>query len=112
MRLWRLRRAHRLARGYLHRDDQVHGGACARRGRPHPRNIPRVALAHAGSFYLSQPERITGTEYTICADVWSTGLTILELVQNRFPFPGDLGPLELIMHITASEVGDFVFGTT
>lgn len=59
------------------------------------------------SYYLSQPERITGTEYTICADVWSTGLTILELVQNRFPFPGDLGPVDLIMHITASEVGNF-----
>lgn len=52
-----------------------------------------------------QPERITGSEYTICADVWSTGLSILELVQNRFPFPSDLAPVDLIMHITTSEVG-------
>jgi len=51
-----------------------------------------------------QPERITGREYTICADVWSMGLSILELVQNRFPFPSDLAPVDLIMHITASEV--------
>jgi len=53
---------------------------------------------------LLQPERITGKEYTICADVWSMGLSILELVQNRFPFPSDLAPVDLIMHITASEV--------
>jgi mitogen-activated protein kinase kinase len=33
------------------------------------------------------------------------GLSILELVQNRFPFPSDLAPVDLIMHITASEVG-------
>lgn len=37
--------------------------------------------------------------------MWSTGLSILELVQNRFPFPNDLAPVDLIMHITASEVG-------
>ncbi|KAI0250176.1 kinase-like domain-containing protein [Lactifluus subvellereus] len=63
--------------------------------------------SRAGTFtgttkYMA-PERITGTEYTICADVWSTGLSILELVQNRFPFPGDLAPVDLIMHITSSE---------
>jgi mitogen-activated protein kinase kinase len=55
---------------------------------------------------LKQPERITGEEYTITADVWSMGLSILELVQNRFPFPSDLAPVDLIMHITASEVRD------
>jgi serine/threonine protein kinase len=59
----------------------------------------------------SQPERITGNEYTIGADVWSMGLSILELVQNRFPFPSDLAPVDLIMHITASEVLSFFFGT-
>jgi mitogen-activated protein kinase kinase len=63
--------------------------------------------SRAGTFtgttkYMA-PERITGAEYTICADVWSTGLSMLELVQNRFPFPGDLAPVDLIMHITTSE---------
>lgn len=63
--------------------------------------------SRAGTFtgttkYMA-PERITGTEYTISADVWSTGLSMLELVQNRFPFPGDLAPVDLIMHITTSE---------
>ncbi|KAJ3829960.1 kinase-like domain-containing protein [Lentinula raphanica] len=54
------------------------------------------------SFYMA-PERICGHEYTIRSDVWSTGISLLELVQNRFPFPNDLSPIELMMYITAGE---------
>jgi len=57
------------------------------------------------SFYMA-PERITGeTMYTIRSDVWSTGISLLELVQNRFPYPTDAGPIELMMCITTSDVG-------
>ena len=35
------------------------------------------------------------------------GLSILVLVQNRFPFPRDLAPVNLIMHITARKVRPF-----
>ncbi len=35
------------------------------------------------------PERITGQSYTITSDVWSTGVTLLEVAQHRFPFPAD-----------------------
>jgi mitogen-activated protein kinase kinase len=51
-----------------------------------------------------QPERIQGKDYSIRSDVWSTGITLLELVQNRFPFPPDLPPIELMMYITNQEV--------
>ncbi|KAI4521040.1 kinase-like protein [Schizophyllum commune Loenen D] len=54
------------------------------------------------SFYMA-PERISGHEYTIRSDVWSMGITLLELVMNRFPFPADLPAIELMMYITASE---------
>ncbi|RDB24769.1 MAP kinase kinase MKK2/SSP33 [Hypsizygus marmoreus] len=54
------------------------------------------------SFYMA-PERICGHEYTIRSDVWSTGISLLELVQNRFPFPNDLPPIELMMYITTGE---------
>ncbi|KAJ7312983.1 kinase [Mycena albidolilacea] len=54
------------------------------------------------SSYMA-PERIVGQRYTIRSDVWSTGISMLELVQNRFPFPNDLPPIELMMHITAGE---------
>lgn len=54
------------------------------------------------SFYMA-PERICGKEYTIRSDVWSTGISLLELVQNRFPFPTDVPPIELMMHIMSSQ---------
>lgn len=54
------------------------------------------------SFYMA-PERIKGQNYTITSDVWSLGLTILEVASNRFPFPPDgdapLGPIELLTYI-------------
>ncbi|KAJ6560198.1 kinase-like domain-containing protein [Mycena capillaripes] len=51
----------------------------------------------------SSPERICGQRYTIRSDVWSTGICLLELVQNRYPFPSDLPPIETMMYITASD---------
>ncbi|ETW80837.1 hypothetical protein HETIRDRAFT_320731 [Heterobasidion irregulare TC 32-1] len=54
------------------------------------------------SLYMA-PERLSGLEYSIRADVWSTGLSLLELVQNHFPFSNDLPPIELMIHITQSE---------
>ncbi|KAJ7072091.1 STE/STE7 protein kinase [Mycena amicta] len=54
------------------------------------------------SFYMA-PERISGQQYSIRSDVWSTGISLLELVQNRFPFPSDLPPIELMMYITSGE---------
>ncbi|KAH9079535.1 kinase-like protein, partial [Lactarius deliciosus] len=54
------------------------------------------------TFYMA-PERLSGLEYSIRADVWSTGLSLLELVQNRFPFSNDMPPIELMAHVTQSE---------
>ncbi|KAF7428264.1 Protein kinase C signaling pathway involved MAPKK protein [Pleurotus ostreatus] len=54
------------------------------------------------SFYMA-PERISGHDYTIRSDVWSMGISLLELVQNRFPFPSDIGPIDLMVHITSGE---------
>lgn len=54
------------------------------------------------SFYMA-PERIKGQPYTITSDVWSLGLTILEVASNRFPFPPEgeppLGPIDLLSYI-------------
>jgi len=36
--------------------------------------------------------------------VWSTGITLLELVQNRYPFPEDLTTIELLVYITQGDV--------
>ena len=52
----------------------------------------------------SQPERIRGDPYSIRSDVWSTGLTLLELARNKFPFPADLGPIELLSVIVNGDI--------
>lgn len=65
--------------------------------------IGSMAGTFTGTSYYMAPERISGHSYTIRSDVWSTGLSLLELVQNRFPFPNDLPAIELMMYISASE---------
>ncbi|GAB1524086.1 Protein kinase C signaling pathway involved MAPKK protein [Rhizoctonia solani] len=63
-----------------------------------------LANTFTGTSWYMAPERITGHPYSIRADVWSTGLTFLELAQNRFPYPPDLGPIELLTYIVNGEV--------
>lgn len=59
-----------------------------------------------GTSYYMAPERITGQSYTITSDVWSLGVTLLEVAQHRFPFPADgseaqprAGPIDLLTYI-------------
>ncbi|PGH20435.1 STE/STE7/MKK protein kinase [Polytolypa hystricis UAMH7299] len=47
------------------------------------------ATTFIGTSYYMAPERITGQSYTITSDVWSLGVTLLEVAQHRFPFPAD-----------------------
>ncbi|VDB96495.1 unnamed protein product [Peniophora sp. CBMAI 1063] len=65
--------------------------------------IGSVVDTFTGTSLYMAPERLQGLEYSIRADVWSTGLSLLELVQNRFPFSADLAPIELMIHISSSE---------
>ncbi|KAJ3416675.1 MAP kinase kinase (MEK) [Chytridiales sp. JEL 0842] len=46
------------------------------------------------SAYMS-PERIKGLRYSVQCDVWSLGITLIELAVGRFPFPADGKPLTL-----------------
>jgi mitogen-activated protein kinase kinase len=64
--------------------------------------IGSVAGTFTGTSLYMAPERLSGLEYSIRADVWSTGLSLLELVQNRFPI-ADMPPIELMIYITQSE---------
>jgi serine/threonine protein kinase len=41
---------------------------------------------------LLPPERILGQDYSIKSDVWSLGLSLLEVANNRFPFPPEGEP--------------------
>jgi mitogen-activated protein kinase kinase len=64
-----------------------------------------MAGTFTGTSYYMAPERIRGLPYNITSDVWSLGLTILEVASNRFPFPPEgepaLGPIELLSYIVS-----------
>ncbi|KAI9827964.1 MAG: Protein kinase C signaling pathway involved MAPKK protein [Phylliscum demangeonii] len=66
-----------------------------------------------GTSYYMAPERITGQSYTITSDVWSLGVTLLEVAQHRFPFPADAtgesqqpraGMLDLLTYIVRQPI--------
>lgn len=70
--------------------------------------INSVAGTFTGTSYYMAPERIKGLAYTITSDVWSLGLTILEVASNRFPFPAEgeppLGPIDLLSYVVNMKV--------
>ncbi|SNX87547.1 related to MKK1 - MAP kinase kinase [Melanopsichium pennsylvanicum] len=70
--------------------------------------INSVAGTFTGTSYYMAPERIKGLAYTITSDVWSLGLTILEVASNRFPFPAEgeppLGPIDLLSYVVHMKV--------
>jgi mitogen-activated protein kinase kinase len=66
--------------------------------------VDSVAGTFTGTGYYMAPERISGQQYTVRSDVWSTGLTLLELAMNKFPYPPDLGVIELLSYIVSGEV--------
>ena len=43
----------------------------------------------------SQPERIQGAQYTVKSDVWSLGISLIELALGRFPFSDDADDSDL-----------------
>ncbi len=48
--------------------------------------VNSVANTFVGTSTYMAPERIQGSMYTIKSDVWSVGLTVMELAIGRFPF--------------------------
>lgn len=83
MRLWRLRRADQFNREYIRRDIHLH----ERESLISVSSLVSSAHLHTKvSSFLFQPERIQGGEYSVKSDVWSLGITIIELALGRFPF--------------------------
>ncbi|RPA73647.1 Pkinase-domain-containing protein [Ascobolus immersus RN42] len=70
-----------------------------------------LANTFVGTQTYMAPERIIGTSYSVKSDVWSLGLTLLELAIGRFPFDaedsaqgnkpnsGHMGILDLLQRI-------------
>ncbi|KAI8377939.1 kinase-like domain-containing protein [Radiomyces spectabilis] len=72
--------------------------------------INSVADTFVGTSSYMSPERIMGSPYSVKSDVWSLGITLMELALGRFPFPPDSTPLsifELLQHIVHEPVPSF-----
>ncbi|KAM6491321.1 ste7-like protein [Amanita muscaria] len=71
--------------------------------------INSIAHTFVGTSIYMSPERIRGAQYSIKSDVWSLGITLIELANGRFPFSGsnvdddDDGDLPTIAEGTPTE---------
>lgn len=73
--------------------------------------VNSLADTFVGTSTYMAPERIQGGAYTVRSDVWSVGLTVMELAVGRFPFDtsessagdrasaGPMGILDLLQQI-------------
>ena len=51
--------------------------------------LTSLANTFVGTSAYMSPERIQGLQYSVQCDVWSLGLTLVELITGSFPFPGN-----------------------
>lgn len=68
--------------------------------------VNSIAKTYVGTNAYMAPERIQGEEYGIHSDVWSLGLSLVEMATGKFPYPSDssrrgddLLPIELLQCI-------------
>lgn len=64
--------------------------------------VKSCARTYVGTMYYMAPERIqplASKEYTPKADVWSLGVTLVELALGRYPFPKEPSPFKMLVHI-------------
>ncbi|KAF9481079.1 STE/STE7/MEK1 protein kinase [Pholiota conissans] len=52
--------------------------------------INSIANTFVGTSVYMSPERIQGAEYSVKSDVWSLGISLIELATGRFPFSESL----------------------
>ncbi|KAG2237516.1 kinase-like domain-containing protein [Thamnidium elegans] len=65
--------------------------------------INSMAETFTGTQYYMAPERIKGAPYSVSSDIWSLGLTIIEVAQNNPALPPPGQP-----HLTIFELLDFI----
>ncbi|KAF9109430.1 Protein kinase C signaling pathway involved MAPKK protein [Mortierella sp. AM989] len=66
--------------------------------------VNSLAETFVGTSYYMAPERIQGGKYPVQSDVWSLGLTMIEIAQMKNPFPSNLAPFELLHYIVHQPV--------
>ncbi|KAF9187174.1 Protein kinase C signaling pathway involved MAPKK protein [Haplosporangium sp. Z 767] len=66
--------------------------------------VNSLAETFVGTSYYMAPERIQGGKYPVQSDVWSLGLTMVEIAQMKNPFPKNLAAFELLHYIVNQPV--------
>ncbi|GJJ76513.1 hypothetical protein EMPS_08872 [Entomortierella parvispora] len=66
--------------------------------------VNSLAETFVGTSYYMAPERIQGGKYPVQSDVWSLGLTMIEIAQKKNPFPLNLAAFELLHYIVNQPV--------
>ncbi|XP_037311891.1 dual specificity mitogen-activated protein kinase kinase 5 [Pungitius pungitius] len=78
--------------------------------------VNSIAKTYVGTNAYMAPERISGEQYGIHADVWSLGISLMELALGMFPYPqiqknqGSLMPLQLLQCIVDEDPPVFPVG--
>lgn len=66
-----------------------------------------TAMSHTsvGTFRYMSPERLLGEKYDASGDIWSLGITIIELWTKKYPFSGVADtPIELISEFENGQI--------
>ncbi|KAJ1935969.1 MAP kinase kinase (MEK) [Linderina macrospora] len=69
--------------------------------------INSIADTFVGTASYMSPERMRGSSYTVKSDVWSLGLTLMELALGKYPFRPEgetLSIFEMLNYITTEDL--------
>lgn len=66
--------------------------------------VNSFASTFVGTQYYMAPERIMGKNYSISSDIWSLGMSMLEVANGKFPIDVSLGPIEVVEMVLRSEL--------
>uniref|UniRef100_A0A8C9F3Q7 mitogen-activated protein kinase kinase n=1 Tax=Pavo cristatus TaxID=9049 RepID=A0A8C9F3Q7_PAVCR len=72
--------------------------------------VNSIAKTYVGTNAYMAPERISGEQYGIHSDVWSLGISFMELALGRFPYPQPLQLLQCIVdEVSRRLIGKLIF---
>uniref|UniRef100_V9KTR9 Dual specificity mitogen-activated protein kinase kinase 5 n=1 Tax=Callorhinchus milii TaxID=7868 RepID=V9KTR9_CALMI len=70
--------------------------------------VNSIAKTYVGTNAYMAPERISGEQYGIHSDVWSFGISFMELALGRFPYPQVLRPGEVQNEVIQKNQGSLM----
>ncbi|XP_067874267.1 dual specificity mitogen-activated protein kinase kinase 5 isoform X12 [Heterodontus francisci] len=70
--------------------------------------VNSIAKTYVGTNAYMAPERIAGEQYGIHSDVWSFGISFMELALGRFPYPQVLRPGEVLNEVIQKNQGSLM----